>query len=157
MVEIRRAHDGEGELLGSLHHRWRTAAIPAIPPAVHTEEETRRWFADTVMTVGEVWVADADGRAIALMVLRDDWLDHLYVDPDWTGQGIGGRLLDLAKQRRPSGLQLWAFLSNVAARRFYERHGFIAVEETDGSANQERAPDVRYRWPAPALKYSENS
>jgi GNAT superfamily N-acetyltransferase len=146
MVDIRRAHAREGELLGSLHHAWRAAAIPAIPPSVHTEEETRRWFADEVLPTSEVWVGEASGRAVALMVLRDGWLDHLYVDPDWTGHGIGGRLLRLAKERRPSGLQLWAFQSNVGARRFYERHGFTPVEQTDGSGNEERASDVRYTW-----------
>ena len=32
------------------------------------------------------------------------------------------------------------------AARFYERHGFAALETTDG-ANEEGAPDVHYRWP----------
>jgi hypothetical protein len=41
---------------------------------------------------------------------------------------------------------LWTFQTNTGARRFYERHGFVAVDETDGSANEERAPDVRYAW-----------
>ena len=42
-------------------------------------------------------------------------------------------------------MQLWAFQSNTGALRFYERHGFVAVEETDGD-NEERAPDVRMVW-----------
>jgi hypothetical protein len=46
----------------------------------------------------------------------------------------------------PEGLQLWTFQSNVRAHKFYERHGFIAVETTDGSGNEEQAPDVRYVW-----------
>jgi ribosomal protein S18 acetylase RimI-like enzyme len=50
----------------------------------------------------------------------------------------------LARQRQPEGLQLWAFQSNARARRFYERHGFEAVEFTDGNGNEERWPDVRY-------------
>ena len=37
------------------------------------------------------------------------------------------------------------FQKNEGARRFYERHGFTAVEWTDGD-NEEGAPDVRYRW-----------
>jgi hypothetical protein len=35
---------------------------------------------------------------------------------------------------------------NVGARCFYERHGFTAVEMTDGAGNDERQPDVRYAW-----------
>jgi hypothetical protein len=38
------------------------------------------------------------------------------------------------------------FQRNEQARRFYEHRGFRFVELTDGSANAERMPDVRYRW-----------
>ena len=41
-------------------------------------------------------------------------IDHLYLRPAWTGRGIGRRLLELAKYRRPGGLDLWAFQANVA-------------------------------------------
>jgi membrane-anchored protein YejM (alkaline phosphatase superfamily) len=54
--------------------------------------------------------------------------------------------VELAKRRQPSGLQLWTFQVNGTARRFYERHGFLAVESTDGSGNEEGDPDVRYVW-----------
>jgi hypothetical protein len=32
----------------------------------------------------------------------------------------------------------------MPAQRFYERHGFIAVERTDGSSKKEHEPDIRY-------------
>lgn len=35
---------------------------------------------------------------------------------------------------------------NESARRFYERHDFVAAEYTDGHGNEEREPDVRYVW-----------
>jgi hypothetical protein len=35
---------------------------------------------------------------------------------------------------------------DAAARRFYERHGYIAVAFSDGSGNEERCPDVLYEW-----------
>ncbi len=79
-----------------------------------------------------------------------DWLAHLYLRADWTGRGLGHDLVALAKQERPTSLQLWAFQSNTAALRFYQREGFVAVERTDGASNEERAPDVRYVW-GPAL------
>ena len=46
----------------------------------------------------------------------------------------------------PEGLTLWIFHDNVRARRFYEARGFIASEFTDGSRNEERTPDVLYKW-----------
>jgi hypothetical protein len=39
---------------------------------------------------------------------------------------------------------VWTFASNLGAQRYYERHGFVAVERTDGRDNEERAPDIRY-------------
>jgi hypothetical protein len=41
---------------------------------------------------------------------------------------------------------LWTFQRNALARRFYEKEGFVAVRETDGSGNEEREPDVLYLW-----------
>jgi hypothetical protein len=32
------------------------------------------------------------------------------------------------------------------ARRFYQQHGFVPAEFTDGSGNEEREPDIRFRW-----------
>jgi ribosomal protein S18 acetylase RimI-like enzyme len=78
------------------------------------------------------------------MVLDGDWVDQLYVDPELTGREIGSRLLAVAKRERPRGLRLWAFASNTGARRFYERHGFIEVDRTDGHRNEEGAPDILY-------------
>ena len=80
------------------------------------------------------------------MVLHDGELSQLYLDPDWRGRGLGDRFVALAKEGGPGGLDLWTFLVNKPAHRFYERHGFVAVEHTDGSGNEEREPDLRYVW-----------
>ena len=64
----------------------------------------------------------------------------------FASHAAGARLVDVAKRRRPDGLQLWTFASNAGAQRFYERHGFVARERTDGSENEEGAPAIRYRW-----------
>jgi GNAT superfamily N-acetyltransferase len=147
-VDIRRARPDEGPALASLYLRSRRAAIPAIPPPVHTDAEVDEWFATVVLPQREVWVVESSGELVALLVLEPDWLSDLYVDPDHTGRGIGSQLVGLAKQRSPDGLTLWAFASNLGARRFYERHGFVVVGGTDGD-NEEGMPDVRYRWLPP--------
>jgi GNAT superfamily N-acetyltransferase len=81
-----------------------------------------------------------------MLVLDDDCIEQLYVDPDLTGAGIGAQLLAVAKRERPRGLQLWTFVSNEGAQRFYLRHDFREMERTDGAGNEERAPDIRYAW-----------
>jgi GNAT superfamily N-acetyltransferase len=116
-----------------------------FPPA-HTDDEVRAWVTSHLLVETETWVAELAGEVVAFCSLREGWLDQLYVAPSHTGRGIGSALVELAKERQPGGLQLWTFQVNEGAREFYERHGFRAVEMTDGAGNEERQPDVRYAW-----------
>lgn len=144
-MEPRRARPDEGETLAALWLRSRAASAPAIPPPVHSDDEVHEWFERVVLPTKEVWVATLGAGPVGVLVLDPEGIDQLYVDPDHFGVGIGSRLLDLAKQIRPDGLTLWTFQANDGARRFYERHGFVAREATEGD-NEEGAPDVRYEW-----------
>ena len=143
----RRATPDDAEEVAVLVLRSRRASIPNMPPPVHTDDEVRSWFATVVLRQRETWVIE-EGRSItAVLVLLPGWIDQLFVDPEHTGRRLGTRLVELAKELSPEGLDLWTFESNTGARRFYERHGFIAVDVTDGD-NEEGAPDVRYHWPS---------
>jgi ribosomal protein S18 acetylase RimI-like enzyme len=62
--------------------------------------------------------------------------------------GLGSHLIELAKSRRPAGLQLWTFESNIGARRFYDRHSFTEAERINGFGTEEKAPDIRFVWTA---------
>jgi len=131
----------------------RHAAVPAIPPMVHTDDEVRAWFRTAVWTGRETWVAVVDATVVGILVLDGTEVEQLYVAPGRTGQELGSRLLDQAKALRPGGLALWVFAGNVGARRFYERHGFVEIGGTDGSGNEEGAPDVRCAWPGPQVRW----
>jgi GNAT superfamily N-acetyltransferase len=149
-VQLRRARQGDARAAADVWLRSRHSPATQAPPPAHTDDEVRDYFATVVLPEREVWVAEKeDGSLVAVMVLEDGWLGQLYVDEPYTGRGIGADLVALAKRRRPDGLQLWTFESNTGAQRFYERHGFVAVERTDGHANEEGAPDIRYVWPPP--------
>lgn len=116
-------------------------------PLAHTDQEVRGWVRDILVASGHTWVAlDADGGVVALMAVKPGDLDQLYVRPDLLGRGIGRQLLEVAKAESPDGLTLYTFQVNDRARRFYERNGFVAEWFGDGSANEERQPDVRYAW-----------
>jgi GNAT superfamily N-acetyltransferase len=144
-MRLRQARAEDAAEIAGVWLRSRAASVPVIPPPVHSEEEVHAWFEGVVLPTREVWVA-ADGEAIVgLLVLVDDWIDQLYVEPSATGHGIGSELMAVAKRERPKALRLWTFEANVGARRFYERHGFVAVASTNGD-NEEGAPDVRYDW-----------
>jgi GNAT superfamily N-acetyltransferase len=145
-LAYRRARDDEGPAIAGVWLRSRGASVPQIPSPVHTPEEVLRWFSEVVLPRSETWVvATPAGQIIGLLVLDGAWLDQLYIEPGWTGRGIGSLLLRLANQRRPDGLDLWVFQSNTRARKFYEDRGFVLVETTDGD-NEEGAPDAHYAW-----------
>ncbi|MGW3443277.1 N-acetyltransferase family protein [Streptomyces sp. NPDC001076] len=144
-VVLRRAGGPDAAGVADVWLRSFGAALPTVVRP-RSDDEVRAYIRDVVVPARETWIAEAGGRVVGMMVLAGDLLSQLYLAPEWRGRGIGDRLVALAKERSPSGLTLWTFQVNKPAHRFYERHGFVAVEHTDGSGNEEREPDVRYVW-----------
>jgi GNAT superfamily N-acetyltransferase len=144
-VTIRRAGPADGPGIGDVWlAAWR--ATFDFPPS-HPDDDVRTWLATELLAKRETWVAtDPGGRVVALLALSATMVDQLYVAPDWIGRGVGSHLMDLAKRRRPDGLDLYCFAVNTQARAFYEHRGFVAVWTGDGSGNEERQPDIRYEW-----------
>ena len=113
-------------------------------PVLHTLADTEA-FCGHLTKATDCWVA-VDAECVTGFLARDkDWVTALYVAPDAWGRGIGAALLAQA-MADCDALQLWCFQSNARARRFYERHGFVAEEFTDGADNDEKLPDVRFVW-----------
>jgi putative acetyltransferase len=68
-----------------------------------------------------------DGNELTgIIAFREGWIDQLYVLPSSQGQGVGTALLRVA-QGLHGKLRLWTFRRNLAARRFYEGHGFVGA------------------------------
>lgn len=146
-LTLRPGTTDDADALAELFITAREAAYPAMPHSVHPPHEVHTWFRELCDGHRETWVAERDGAVVGYLILDPEWLDSVYVRPDLTGRGIGSVLLDLAKSLRPNGFSLWVFQSNVAAQRFYLRHGLSEAERTDGTGNEERAPDIRMLWP----------
>ncbi|WP_030872634.1 GNAT family N-acetyltransferase [Streptomyces sp. NRRL F-2747] len=144
-VLIRPADDTDADAAADVWLRSFAAALPSVRCA-HTDEEIRNWFAHVLVPQYETWVAVTEDTVVGVMVLKGKELKQLYLDPAWRGRGLGDRFMALAKRKQPDGLTLWTFQVNTSAHRFYERHGFTAVERTDGQGNDEREPDIRYSW-----------
>lgn len=143
-VEICPARPEDASEIAEIHMAARATAMPWLA-VVHPPHEVRYYFETVVLPGADVRVARIDGVISGFMALRDNWIDHLYLAPGTWRQGLGRRLLQEAMAARLE-LELWTFQRNDRARRFYESFGFMAVEFTDGSANEEREPDVRYVW-----------
>lgn len=144
---LRRATIADAEGVADVWLRSFEAALPTVRRA-HSDEDVRGWIRHVLIPTQETWVAEADGEVVGMMALQERWLEQLYLCPSWHGRGVGDEFIEVAKSRRPNGLELWTFQVNERARRFYERHGFVPVEYTDGAGNEEREPDIRYVWRA---------
>lgn len=75
-------------------------------------------------------------------------LTRLYVNPEARRRGIGRALVDavLADARASGARQMLVnvFGDNVIGRRFYEREGFVLVEETITTVGDQTARDTWY-------------
>jgi len=124
----------------------RRKAMPKLR-ASRSDEETYEWMREVVFPRRSIRIAEQGDEIVGFAARDGAWLEHLYVKLGFTGRGIGSELLNVvineAKPLTPV-LRLHAFQRNEAARRFYERHGFVAVAFGDGSTNEEGEPDVRY-------------
>jgi GNAT superfamily N-acetyltransferase len=120
------------------------AALPALAGR-HTPDEDIWFFQERLFPTMRIWGAFRASQLAGVIAWREGWVEQLYVHPRAQHQGFGAGLLAIAKEHSTT-LELWTFQCNAPARRFYEARGFVPVTMTDGSRNEERTPDVLYRW-----------
>ncbi|MGY4479506.1 ribosomal protein S18 acetylase RimI-like enzyme [Bradyrhizobium sp. USDA 3364] len=143
-MNIRRLALADMDAAARVHRAAFDHALPWLT-GLHTPDQDRWFYRERMFAACALWGA-FDGEAMAgLIAFHDVWIEQLYVLPAAQGRGIGGALLAIAQQGADR-LQLWTFQRNARARGFYEKHGFVPVEETDGSRNEEKEPDLRYLW-----------
>jgi GNAT superfamily N-acetyltransferase len=129
---IREARPDEGPTLAAIQRDASLAALAHVfPPELYPfpmDDVTRRWddsLADDGLTV---LLAEEDGVATGVAGCRTEWLDGLYVLPQFWSRGVGRALHDSVLERlRAEGCercQLWVLEDNDRARRFYERLGW---------------------------------
>ena len=125
----------------------RAAFDQALPwlTGLHTPEEDLWFYRERMFVTCTLWGAFDSDALTGVIAFHDDWIEQLYVLPAAQARGVGDALLDVA-MHSADRLQLWTFQRNAPARRFYEVRGFVPVEQTDGSGNEENEPDVRYLW-----------
>ncbi len=143
-LSIRQLELADMDAAARVHRVSFDHALPWLA-GLHTPDEDRWFYRERMFATCNLWGAFDGDRLTGLIAFRDDWIEQLYVLPEAQGQGVGTALLDVAK-RAVARLQLWTFQRNAQARRFYEARGFVVVEQTDGTGNEEKEPDARYLW-----------
>ena len=145
-ITIRLATRADADAIAALFATSRR--LLTFLPDLHTVEEDQAFVRDRVLVDYRVSVAERRGIIVGFIAELDGWVEHLYVEATELGTGVGSVLIADA-QSRNHGLQLWCFADNSRARAFYEKHGFVAVEFTEGLRNEEKTPDILYRWTRP--------
>jgi ribosomal protein S18 acetylase RimI-like enzyme len=128
-------------------HRRAGALIPGYDTSLHTPEEDLEFHRDQVIPTCDCWGLFDGDLMLGFIAILPGWIDHLYVEPALHRCGIGSQLIAFA-QGRQSELRLYTFQSNTRGRAFYEHHGFVIEELTDGARNDEKMPDITYLWRA---------
>jgi GNAT superfamily N-acetyltransferase len=131
--------------VAGLFARSRALALPFLP-VLHTAAEDVAFFAES-RARGLMTLAEREGRLLGFMVEASGWIEHLYLEPDQRGRGVGSQLVNAAKQRQDR-LMLWCFADNRAGLAFYVRQGFAEIGHTDGD-NEEGQPDILLAWQRP--------
>lgn len=166
---IRRATAEDAAAVARLHARSWQATYPGLVPdeiiarVVQGEgtrtERLKELFADAD-NERRGWVATLKGEVVGMAIScpshdpdasdRTGEIEAIYLDPDFTGKGLGRRLFaHVTDGLREQGFEestLWVLDTNLRARRFYEAAGW----HFDGSAKQDERPggvlhEVRYR------------
>lgn len=145
-VSLRKLDLADMPAAAAVHRASFDERLPTLS-GLHTPEEDVGFWSAVVFKDCQIWGAEEGGRLVGVIAFLEDWIDQLYVLPEAQARGIGSRLLDVAKSAYPV-LSLWTFKRNAPARRFYEKHGFFVVDESDGAGNEEKEPDVLYKWEA---------
>jgi len=101
-------------------------------------------FVTRMITTHHILVA-RDPAPVGFIAVKQGDIAGFYIAVEHRSKGIGKALLDAAKANEPR-LALWTFQANTRAIAFYIREGFVELERTDGSGNEENLPDVRMIW-----------
>lgn len=90
---------------------------------------------DTVTRNEHILVAEIGGcvAGFAAVYKPENFLHHLYIDPDRAGRGIGVALLGEVMKRFGPALSLKCQTRNLTARAFYRKCGWLEEERCGGA------------------------
>lgn len=109
-----------------------------------TIDGIRGYFQAEVLPKSAVRVAKIGEIAVGVLASDRESVSALNVRVDHIGQGIGSRLIEIAKTESSGSLWLFTFAKNTNARRFYAKHGFAEIAY--GFEPFWQLDDMKFSW-----------
>lgn len=132
---IRRGRPSDADALYAVHER----AVRVLGRRVYSDSQLESWvygnsprrYIEAMRDEGEIFqVAVSRLRGIVgFCALKDKELRSLYVDPDWSGFGVGTALLRRAEAMiAAAGHERVVIGASLAGLPFYEQRGYSVVK-----------------------------
>lgn len=82
----------------------------------------------SILPDAEIYVYELDGKIKAFVGIDNGYIAGIFVSDEMQSKGIGKQLLEKSKEFY-SELSLAVYKKNIKAVNFYQREGFIIMEE----------------------------
>jgi GNAT superfamily N-acetyltransferase len=121
----------------------------------YSEEQMAHWASEFLTVTPEyiaanhVWLASVDSQTVAFAAIKRDGeemvLDHLWVEPEFMGRGIGRSLfLHAARFMRDLNCREFVFTSDPHADGFYYKMGAVKIGDYTSGYQQRVLTKFRY-------------
>ncbi|PYE88998.1 GNAT family N-acetyltransferase [Phyllobacterium leguminum] len=162
-IDIRRAVLEDATAIADVHHEaWQGAYAGIIPhKALNAMLERRRaeWWARAIRLSTQILVAEAGGKVVGYATLgpnrahqltQKGEIYELYIQPEYQGIGLGGRLLRTARRCLADmglpGTVIWALEDNTLALSFYRGAGGRDIAESIECFDSKTLKKVAFAW-----------
>jgi len=123
---IRKFKNADTEKLVEIWYNASIIAHSFIPKemwASHKDDLEKKY-----LPTAETWVAEENGELLGFISLLGNYIGGLFVSPTKQGKGIGTKLIEQTKLFKKQ-LTVGIYSKNEEARRFYEKNGFIYLDD----------------------------
>ena len=149
MVTVRRARSDDKVSIYEIFLEARTSleaqlGLSSLMSAL--SEEVYFWVQDVLLATPEILVAEDSDGVCGFSAIDGEELLYICVATSHRRNGIGTRLLSKTMERSAGRLVLDVFERNSGAIRFYERHGFVTLDHSNGRLNEGGIQKRRMDW-----------
>jgi putative acetyltransferase len=126
VMMIRQATTTDYPELADIYHDASLMAHPFIDPEfIH---KGRYRVRDEYLPLNKSYLYEKNGEILGFISTTNDHINGLFVKVDFQRQNIGSTLIHHLKERHKQ-LELYCFVDNYQAQRFYYYHDFEVIHE----------------------------